>query len=68
MKWTSHIDQHYEMYIDMLIGLLGQAYKHIGNEPCSEVELQQVIFIKENIKFTLEDRVKYYERHNLHEG
>lgn len=50
-------------YRDMLIGLLIQAYPMLGNEPSSEVELQNLIFLKENIKSTLEFHSKYYRSH-----
>ena len=47
-------------YRDMLIALLIQAYPMLGNEPSSEAELQNLIFLKENINSVLEYHSRYY--------
>ena len=48
---------------DELMDLLARSYYYIGNEPCSEKELDEVVAIREGIRYALStDCIIYWKQ------
>jgi len=45
-----------------LLELLALSYKYIGNEPCSEKELDEVKSIRDDIRKALSDNIIIYKQ------
>jgi hypothetical protein len=50
---------------DELMDLLARSYYYIGNEPCSEKELDEVMAIRDAIRYALNNSIVIYWKQTI---